>query len=61
MTRYRTTIAFSCALFCTACTLADDTADTVADVFALVRWLGGSSPGIGSSTASAKEPLDILK
>lgn len=30
-------------------------------VVLLVRWLGGLPHGISSSTASAKEPLDILK
>ena len=33
----------------------------VAVVVLLVRWLGGSTSGISSSTASARDPLDILK
>ncbi len=34
---------------------------TVAVVVLIVRWLGGSTPGRGSSTSSTKDPLDILK
>jgi putative membrane protein len=34
---------------------------TVAVVVLIVRWLGGSTPGRGSSTSSAKDPHDILK
>ena len=30
-------------------------------VVLLVRWLGGSTPGIGSSTPSMRDPMDILK
>lgn len=30
-------------------------------VVLLVRWLGGSTPGSGSFTPSARDPLDILK
>jgi putative membrane protein len=33
----------------------------VAVVVLLVRWLGGSTPGIGSSKPSTRDPLDILK
>ena len=33
----------------------------VAVVVLLVRWLGGPTPGIGSSAPSVRDPIDILK
>ena len=33
----------------------------VAVVVLLFRWLGGTTPGIGSSTPSMRDPIDILK
>ena len=30
-------------------------------VVLLVRWLGGSTPGVGPSTPSMRDPMDILK
>ena len=33
----------------------------VAVVVLLVRWLGGTTPRIGSSTPSTRDPMDILK
>lgn len=33
----------------------------IAVVVLLVKWLGGSTPGTGSSNPSAQDPLDLLK
>jgi len=36
-------------------------AATVVVVVFLIRWLGGSTHGMGPQTPAAREPLDILK